>query len=361
MIKETTLVEVEKRIQEQGLDLILERAHWSQRLESLTRETKALNFQNPNIINALSEFEFETLRGDLSNEIKEKAVPTGNIWYLIALSYQLDINFEAAILAFKQAIAIAPDSLYINECASMHLQLGQFNEAEAMFKLLVKQATEKKQFDYQANGWGGLGLVYSIQANYDSAADAFEKAYVSGKDSWDENQKTMVLLQSAQALEQSGKVNESLKKYDEIETLVSTVTDQETTLTVLMHLGEFYSGAARREKAIENYEKGLALSKESSRLSYIQRFEAGLGMVYESLHDHTKALTHLEQAFIAAKELNDKEAMGYAVYYIALVNEHLGEKIQAKRLFQEAKSLLTPLLEKEHPFIIRVSDHLNSL
>jgi len=349
--------QIDQKIKEKGLDLALEQSHWDQRFESFLRESEemmALSSENHRIF---SELDFEQIREVVQSSSQ---LSDDRRWYLIALTFQLEIEFEKAIEAFEHALEMKSESLYLNECASMYLQLGRFKDAERLFKTLGQQAQENHEPTYEANGWGGLGLVYALQSNFSLAAKAYKQAYAVGKAFWDIHQRGVVLLQIAQAVEKDSQLSEAETLYQKAEALCADMTDPESILTITLACGEYYSNSAKPDIAVRYYEKGLALAKKESRPRYIQRFESGLGMSYEALHHHVKALEHLEQAFLVAKSLSDVEAMGYAVYYLALVNTHLGEVEQARQLFQEAKGLLTPFLESDHPLLIQIEGHITS-
>lgn len=357
MRKEDYLDLMDIRIKALGLESRLEHAHWEQRLISFQRECRQHLPSDTTWQAAVDDYEFNRVRQYVTPLIEQEP-DNDTYWYLIALSYQLEIDFVQAISAFKKAMLIDQKLLYSNECASMYLQLGQFKEAESLFKHLIKQAIAYKETNYQANGWGGLGLLYSIQGFYRKAATTFENAYHIGKAEWDANQKAIVLLQLAQALEKSGQLDKSRARIRDLKELLPVVNELDTVLTVWVQLGELYVKSRKPEQAISAYQKGLEIAKKNAYTPYIQRFESGLGSIYESLHQHEEALTHLEQAFLLAKELKDQEAMGYAVYSIALVNKHLGEHQKSKRLFQDAQRLLSPLLESDDPFMSNIATHL---
>lgn len=361
MNKDRYITIVKQKIQEKGLDLALELRHWEQRLESFHREVSHLSDISNEAKACVDTYNFEAFRVVMFSEIREQATNVDIRWYLVALSFQLEIRFEDAIDAFKKANEIKKTSLYMNECASMYIQLGELEQASAVFKSLVTHAKQTGESDHEANGWGGLGLVSSMLGDSEKSIKAFENAYKLGKKHWDIPQTLMVMLQLAHAYEAAGDKATASDRFSQLEELVSQSQDVETTLMVRLNLGEYYSRISNREKAIQNYQSGLTHARQASFLLFMQRFEAGLGMVYESLHDHTKALTHLEQAFKLASELKDPEAMGYAVYYIALVNEHLGEVSQATQLFQQAGQLLKPILEEGHPLLSKINDHIAQL
>lgn len=357
MRKDDYLDIIDIRIKALGLEARLEHAHWAQRLVSFHRECRDHLSSFKDIQSAVDAFDFHSFRLHVQSLCDVEST-NDTYYYLIALSYQLEIDFVQAIAAFKKAMESMRKSLYINECASMYLQLGQFKEAEHLFKQLIKQSVADKENDYQANGWGGLALLYSIQGFYKKAVTTFENAYHFGGSQWDSNQKVIVLLQLAQVLEKSGQLDKALGKVRELTALMPTVTELDTKLTVWIQLGEIYAKSKRQAQAIVSYKKGLDIAKLNNYKPYIQRFESGLGSVYESIHQHENALLHLEQAFLVAKELRDQEAMGYSVYTIALVNEHLGDFQKSRRLFKDAQGLLAPLLEADDPFILNILTHL---
>ncbi len=99
------------------------------------------------------------------------AANTASDWNSIGESYYYSGDYDAAISAFTNAVAINPDYAEAwNNLGTAYEQEGRYNDAVLAFRRAV--AINPRY----AEAWNNLGNVYQKLGRYEDARDAFQRA-----------------------------------------------------------------------------------------------------------------------------------------------------------------------------------------
>jgi tetratricopeptide (TPR) repeat protein len=192
--------------------------------------------------------------------------------------------------------------------------VGQFNKAEELYEILLKQTTDKS---IKAHLYDMLGWIKNNQGEYAEAIEFYEK---------------------------------SIK----IKQKILSPTDPELTASynniglVYKNMGEYSKALSHCEKALEIKPKTLPPNHPSLATSY-----NNIGSVYNSMGEYSKALSHYEKALeIFQKTLPPNHPLLATSYNnIGSVYDSMGEYSEALSSHKKALEICQKTLPPNHPHL----------
>ncbi|MBI2966197.1 MAG: tetratricopeptide repeat protein [Bacteroidetes bacterium] len=141
-----------------------------------------------------------------------------------------------------------------------------------------------------------LGIVYSVQANYDSALECYNKAFIH----WN----SIVSSDSVTALSRKAKKG---------------------TASALGNIGLIYWSLSDFPKALDYQLKTLKILEELGDKHGISSTLCNIGLIYQELSDYPKALDHQLRSLKIAEGLADKQSIAAILGNIGLIYKNISE------------------------------------
>ncbi len=201
------------------------------------------------------------------------------------------------------------------------IRLGQFNKAEDLYELLLKQSTNE---DAKAHSFHQLGCTKYGQGNYLEAIGYYKKAL-------EIKQKTLP-------------VNHP-----------SLATSYSNIGMVYTHISDCSKALSYYEKALAIYQKTLPANHPSLATSY-----NNIGMVYTDISDCSKALSYYEKALAIYQKTLPANHPNLAISYnnIGAVCYNMGEHSKALSYFKRALDIFQRSLPPNHPHLRNVTESI---
>ncbi len=221
----------------------------------------------------------------------------------------------------------------------------EFTSALESYQQALKIYQELKDTEGQFEALEELGRVYRSQ---DKHPEAIEYA-----------QKRLELARAIQDYEQEHDALSSMYKvYMEVANYAKAIEIAEQMLalvpkldskgiTDLESLAQAYAASGNQAKAVDYYEQGLKIARESRKLKAEISLLTGLGKVYHQQGDSAKAANYFKQSFKILQELNDRKInSGFlrslgdlaAIYLSKAEVEFITAKVEASRLLNQCKA-----------------------
>ncbi|MCW9021197.1 MAG: tetratricopeptide repeat protein, partial [Flavobacteriales bacterium] len=125
--------------------------------------------------------------------------------------------------------------------------------------------------------------------------------------------------------------------------LKEKIKETSSISTILGNIGIVYHDQNNFDKALEYYQKGLAVDKKYNNKYGISRHLGNIGLAYEDKKDLKKALDHYFEALKIDEELNNKIGIGYQKSYIGnlymLLDNYKKSEKYLKESYQISKEI----------------------
>lgn len=266
--------------------------------------------------------DLEKARELLQNAIKA-AIRLEDNWFeaecynALALVKFSQGKHDEAIDAYKQAIEIAPEQIFVwNNLGNLCMKIQRNDEAMLAFQKALQHNAK------DPIAWNGLGAVYFKIGYLDDAINAFRKAIELAPtlaNAW---------LGLGEAYATVGRDIDAIASYQRALEL------NKRFLAAWLKLAEIYSRQGRHKDAIKTYQRALAVNAKNHQLWN----ELGLTLLRSS------AYAEAAGAFAKALELNRSFAWGYSNYALALAG--LGQYAEAIAASQKSLELFSDDMDK---------------
>jgi tetratricopeptide (TPR) repeat protein len=201
------------------------------------------------------------------------------------------------------------------------VRLGQFNKAEELYEILLKQTTDERE---KSHLYHMLGLIKRNQGEYAEAIEFYEK---------------------------------SIK----IQQKILSPTDPDLAASynnvgsVYYNMGEYSKALSYYEKALEIYQKTLPPNHPSLATSY-----NNIGLVYDNMGEYSKALSYYEKALEIYQKTLPPNHPDLATSYnnIGGVYDNMGEYSKALSFFERALDIKQRSLPPNHPSLQDVRESI---
>ena len=252
--------------------------------------------------------DFEKAEAQLQ-EALQVAAKTQDNWFeaecfnALALIRSSTNQIAAAIDAYKQALVLAPNQIFVwNNLGTLCAQIGRNDEAMIAFRKSLEGNAK------DAIAWNGLANVHIKQGSVDDAIAAYRRAL--------EYSPTFAQpwCGLGDVYASSGRTDEALKCYHQ------AIEFNKKYITPWARLGALYAKQERNRDAAKAYQKALELDGRDSRVWN----ELGVALMKSDALDEASA------AFMKAIELDRADARAYI--NLAQAQQQLGRSKEAVSL-----------------------------
>ncbi|MBI5218159.1 MAG: CHAT domain-containing protein [Bacteroidia bacterium] len=146
---------------------------------------------------------------------------------------------------------------------------------------------------------------------------------------------------NADSLEKSGKFQEAAEAYEKA--VVSDKDSSEQSIKIASkaytNAGSCYYQIGQFDKAIENYQKGLAINRKLRNNAAISTSLNNIGMVFKAWGNYDKALENYQQSQELDEKANDKASLSTDMNNIGSVYYSKGQNEKALEFYRKALKL----------------------
>jgi tetratricopeptide (TPR) repeat protein len=236
------------------------------------------------------------------------------------------------------------------------IKLGQFNKAEELYDILLKQTTDDGEKSYL---YHMLGVVKTDQGKYEEAVGFYEKSIKIKKKILPPTHPLLATSYNniGGVYDNMGEYSKALSYYEKAleirqKTLPANHPDLAASCNniglVYYHMGEYSKALSYFEKALKIEQKTLPENHPSLATSY-----NNIGGVYDNMGEYSKALSSHEKALeIYQKTLpanHPSLATSYACH--GSVYDNMGEYSKALSYYEKALEIDQKTLPANHPLL----------
>ncbi|MBK9249540.1 MAG: tetratricopeptide repeat protein [Ignavibacteria bacterium] len=135
-----------------------------------------------------------------------------------------------------------------------------------------------------------------------------------------------------------GTFDKALEFYEKALAMYLQLGDTSGAARVTGNIGLVYSGVGSFTKALEYYQQALAVHKELGEKSAVARVNGNIGVLYYSLNAYDKALEFMKIALIAHIEIGEKQGAARVTGNLGNVYDDLGSYDKALECYEQALS-----------------------
>ena len=117
--------------------------------------------------------------------------------------------------------------------------------------------------------------------------------------------------------------------------------EQSTDVPLLYNIGNLYQRLNCVYRAVIYLERAKQASAGNRTTTYLPRINSALGICYNALRDHNKAIQLLERALAHARSLNDERTIAVTIGELITAHLKLGNAEEALRLVEQGLMLTT--------------------
>ncbi|TVP40790.1 tetratricopeptide repeat protein [Candidatus Nitrosocosmicus arcticus] len=165
------------------------------------------------------------------------------------------------------------------------------------------------------------------------------------------------LFQIGNSLRIEGKLEQSLEKYEEAATI--PISDEKKIITLLNNLGSTFAELHRYEDARIVFELASDLSQKNSFTEGQASAFANLGFAYQVQGEKEKALEYYNKALAISDEVENKSIRASIIISLGNHYVYLGQYEMAERLFRKSIDVLEETQDKFA--LIRVYNNLSQI
>jgi tetratricopeptide (TPR) repeat protein len=239
------------------------------------------------------------------------------------------------------------------------IKLGQFNKAEELYEILLKQTSNESGKAYL---FFQLGRIKYNQGKYEEAIGFYEKALEIGQKTLPENHPDLAASYNkiGAVYDSMGEYSKALSYYEkDFEISQKTLPANHPHLaTSYNNIGGVYNTMAEYSEALSYYEKALEIYQEtlSANHPHLATSYACHGSVYHKMGEYSKALSYYEKALEIGQKTLPENHPDLATSYFCLgsVYYKMGEYSKSPSYLERALDIYQRSLPRNHSNIENV-------
>jgi tetratricopeptide (TPR) repeat protein/CHAT domain-containing protein len=287
----------------------------------------------------------------------------------MGLSQSKLADFDAAAKSLNAALELAKGLDNLQNTAETFSNLGIVHWDQGEYDKALEYITEAKKVETDNNlkknlgaDFNNEGLIYKSAGNYDKALASIEMSIKIAREINDKRSEAIALSNRGLILRIQGSNAEAVKDYQAALKIYESVKFKEGTASCYLGLGKLYEVVDRDyKKALDHYEKALALYQELGNLAYqaetlnqigrvlkrsVEPDRATRDLVFEEEQPQViqmspqeaaeKSLAAYKEALELAQRVNKKEAIWSAQQGIGYALQAQGKDEEALKYYRSA-------------------------
>jgi CHAT domain-containing protein/Tfp pilus assembly protein PilF len=180
-----------------------------------------------------------------------------------------------------------------------------------------------------------IGVNYISLDQYSKALESFQRALPLHKMTNNYGMRGRTLTQIGRIYIRLGEYSKALTSLEEALEVDKAVGDSRSAATTITALGDVYHHMGEASKALELLQQALAICQVTSRCEEGGILD-GMGQVYVSLEQYSKAINVLEASLTIHRRINDRELESSTLLQLGKVYRNLNQPQKALELFKQA-------------------------
>ncbi|CAF3880159.1 unnamed protein product [Rotaria sp. Silwood1] len=293
-------------------------------------------------------------------EIKQ-TVSNNRLW---EVQLTLTADNDPQLAALTQCIRKEVDGTGWNRIGQLMLKVGQFDQAEELYKDLFNNSSNDTDREYI---YHQLGNVKEAQGEYKEAASFYEKSLAIKQTTLPKDHVSLAPTFSKLGLvyDNMGDYSKALESFEKASKIYEKALppnhpdlgmSYKNIGAVYKNIGDYFKALKFYEKTHEIYEKALPPNHPDLAMSY-----NNIGAVYDNIGDYFKALEFYEKAHkIYEKALpSDHPEMAVSYNNIGQVYNNLENYSKALSFLEKALAIQQKSLPPSHPLIKQMTDSID--
>ncbi|CAF1358418.1 unnamed protein product [Adineta steineri] len=234
------------------------------------------------------------------------------------------------------------------------LKIGQFNKAEELYNVLLKQTSDESE---KAIYYSQLGYAKLDQGDYDKAIRYYEQVLEIFEHTLPSNHLSLAI-----SYNNNGSVYYKMGEYSKALSFCEKALEIQQKTLPSNHLdlaesynniGGVYNNMGEYSKALSYYEKALEICQKTlpSNHPHLAISYNNIGLVYNNMGEYSKVLPYYEKALGIEQKTLPSNHPHLATSYnnIGLVYDKMGEYMKALSSHEKALEIQQKTLPSNHP------------
>ena len=311
----------------------------------------------------------------LTDHIRKETFPDTTGWYRLALVLMKMGQYEKAQrvyeLLLKQETDASKKAPIYNQLGSVKYEQGKYEEALRFYEKSIEIEEKCKPLNHQnlANSYNNIGVMYDKRGEYPKALSYYEKALEIKQQSLSPNHPSLASSYNNIALVYHN-MNDHPKALSSHEKALaiqqqSLPPNHPDLATSYNNIGIVYRKVGEYPKALSSHEKALAIQQRSLLPNHPELASShnNIGTVYNSINEYPKALLHYEKALAIQQQLLSSNHPNLASSYnnIGLVYCNMGDYSKALSSHEKALAIQQQSLPSNHPDLASSYNNIGGL
>ncbi|CAF0857907.1 unnamed protein product [Adineta steineri] len=234
------------------------------------------------------------------------------------------------------------------------LRIGQFNEAEELYNVLLEQTSDEGE---KALYYNQVGFVHSTQSDYKKAIWYYEQGLKIREKTLPSNHLALAISYNnfGGVYERMAEYSKALSYYEKaLEIDQKTLPSNHPSLaTSYSNIGTVYNSMVEYAKALLYFEKALEIKQKTLPSNHpdLATLYNNIGLVYENMREYSKALSSHEKSLeICQKTLpSNHPHLASSYNNIGSLYGSMGEYLKALSCYEKALELRQQIFPSNHP------------
>ncbi|CAF1158658.1 unnamed protein product [Adineta steineri] len=259
-----------------------------------------------------------------------------------------------------------PDSEGWARLGSVLIDMGQFDKAEEIYKVLLDQTNDDED---KAPLYANIGLIKDDQGKYEEALTLYEKSLAIYRKTLSPDHPSL-----AMSYNNIGNVHRSMSNYPEaLSSHQKALKIQQQSLPSnhpdlaysYGNIGNVHAEMRNYPEALSSHEKSLEISKQSLPSNHPDLASSynNIGLVHRNMGNYPKALSSHEEALEIKQQSLPSNHPSLASSYnnIGLVHEDMGNYSKARTCYEHAIQIAQQSLPSNHPDLQLYTNNLEDV
>jgi tetratricopeptide (TPR) repeat protein len=276
-----------------------------------------------------------------------------NPLYQVELKLTADDDEQLRTLTERMRVE-TPGETGWRRLGQLLLKLNQFDKAEELYKVLLKQTSDESEKAFYYNQ---LGYVKDDQGDYKKAIEYYEQGLKIDQKTLPPNHPEMATSYNniGGVYNNMGEYSKALSFYEKsVEIYQKTLPPNHPSLaTSYNNIGGVYNNIREYSKALSFYEKSLEIKQKTLPPNHpsLATSYNNIGEVYRNMGEYSKALSFYEKALqIYQKTLPpDHPLLATSYNNIGMVYDNMGEYSRAFSFNEKSLEIRQKTLPSNHP------------
>jgi tetratricopeptide (TPR) repeat protein len=278
-----------------------------------------------------------------------------NPLYQVELKLTADDDEQLRTLTERMRVE-TPGETGWRRLGQLLLKLNQFDKAEELYKVLLKQTSDESEKAFYYNQ---LGYVKDDQGDYKKAIEYYEQGLKIDQKTLPPNHPEMATSYNniGGVYNNMGEYSKALSFYEKsVEIYQKTLPPNHPSLaTSYNNIGGVYNNMREYSKALSFYEKSLEIKQKTLPPNHpsLATSYNNIGGVYDDMGEYSKALSfYVKKLEICQKTLpSNHPSLAISYNNIGEVYRNMGEYSKALSFYEKALQIYQKTLPPDHPLL----------